>query len=321
MALTAAEIIEEACFRAKVQGYQQTFALRNLNAILSDICQHQDFALARGQWDFNFNPALTTLFGSGPYYLPLDYLRTSGSSGATGAQSSVWYLYPSPNYPTAQPLSLVPIDIAEFDLYPKLNSQSTPELWATDMGAPLTQRIVLTTTGTLTGADGVVSSIPDTSSLLAGMGCAGVGIAPGSRIFSVDSATQVTLDTDTTAAITGASVFFGRQPLAYVYPPPLGAYPVTVRYQRQMPDIANVYQSPWFPDTGYLIQELAARLCEISDDARALNLHAMADRSMGKYSAKADDKTNRAQQVQLDMRNFGGGTPYARARNTKNAGW
>lgn len=321
--LTAAQIIEEAAYRAKVPGYQGTFALRNLNAILSDLCQHHDFALARGVYNFNFNPALATMYGSGPYPLPLDYLRTSGSSGATGAGRSAWYLYPTPAFPSGQPIYMVPIDLAEFDQFPQFPSQSTPNLWATDMGGPLTQRIVLTTTGDLSGTDGTVNNLPSIVGLRLGLGCAGEGIAPGSVVIAINTTIgQVTLSANTTLAIDGASVYFGIAPVAYVYPPPLGSYPVTVRYQRQMPDVVDVYnRTPWFPDTGYLVTELASRLCEISDDQRALNLHGLADMRIGKYLAKADDKTNRAQSIQLDGRNFGGGTSYDRARLTKHQGW
>src|SRR6266566_1273724 len=74
-----------------------------LNAILSNLAQTYDLAAARGQYVFNFDPLITaplplpqtpsTQFGSGPYYMPADYLRLSGSSGAHGAQRSfIWYL-------------------------------------------------------------------------------------------------------------------------------------------------------------------------------------------------------------------------------------
>jgi hypothetical protein len=320
--LTAAEILEEATYRAKVPGYSPTFGLRNLNAVLSDICQHYDYALARGVFNFSFNPSLATMYGSGPYKLPLDYLRTSGSSGATGASRSVWYLYPTPAFPSGQPIYMVPIDLAEFDQYPQFPSQSTPELWATDMGAPLTDRIVLSTTGDVNGTDASLYNLVSITGLVVGQSVAGQGIEPGSTILSINTTTnQVDISQATTGAINSASLFFGIAPVAYVYPPPLGSYPVTCRYQRQMPPIVSLAQVPWFPDEGYLISELAARLCEISDDARSVSLHAIADQKMRKYSEKADDKTNRAQQVQLDPRNFGGGTPYGRARNTKYAGW
>ena len=94
---------------------------------------------------------------------------------------------------------------------------------------------------------------------------------------------------------------------------------MTVRYQRQMPAIVNHMTVPWFPDEGYLITELASRLCELSDDQRALNLHALADTRIRKYLQKDGDKQNRSQSVQLDARSFasamGGG--YRRAKNTK----
>ncbi len=320
--LTAGEIIEEAAYRAKVPGYQATFALRNLNAVLSDICQHYDYALARGKFAFNFNPSLATMYGSGPYPLPLDYLRTSGSSGATGASRSVWYLYPTPAFPSGQPIYMVPIDLAEFDQYPQFPSRSTPELWATDMGGPLTQRIVLKTTGDTTGASATIANCASTAGLLVGLTAAGEGIEPGSTIAAVNASTGlVTLDRNTTGAISGASVFFGIAPVAYAFPPPAGSYPVTCRYQRQMPDVTRPEQTVWFPDEGYLITALAGRLAELSDDERSLRFKAMADQSMQKYAAKADDKTNRSQAVQLDPRQFGGGTPYSRARNTKYQGW
>ena len=319
--LTASDILDEAKQRAKVEGYGNQ-ALRNLNATLSDLCQDQDFALARGKYQFNFNPALSTMYGSGPYPLPLDYLRTSGSSGAAGASRSAWYLYPTPAFPSGQPIYMVPIDIAEFHQYPQFPSQSTPSLWATDMGGPLTQRIVLTTTGDISGTTALISNLASITGLTVGLSCAGEGIEPGSTILAIDTTTsEVTLSQQTTGAITGASVFFGIAPVAYVYPPPLGSYPVTVRYQRQMPSLVNPFQTPWFPHEGYLILETAARLCEISDDERSAILHAQAAKILGKYVAKADDKTNRAQAVQLDARRFGGGTAYERARNTKYAGF
>lgn len=319
--LTASEILDEAKQRAKVPGYA-TQALRNLNAILSDLCQDHDFALARGKYEFSFNPSLSSMYGSGPYPLPLDYLRTSGSSGATGTSKSAWYLYPSPAFPSGQPIYMVPIDIAEFDQYPQFPSQSTPGLWATDMGGPLTQRIILSTTGDMSGTTGIVSNLGDTAGLRVGLAAAGEGVQPGSTILSLNTSIgQVTLSLPTTGAIAGASIFFGIAPNAYVYPPPLGSYPVTVRYQRQMPPVVSPTTVPWFPGDGYLIAELASRLCAISDDDRSIAFAAVASKSLGKYVEKADDKGNRSQAVQLDARSFGGGTAYGNARMTKHAGW
>ena len=325
---TAQEIIEEACYRAKVPGYGTTFGLRNLNSALEDICLYQDFALARGLFQFNFNPGLTTLFGSGPYPLPLDYLRTSGSSGATGASSSVWFLYPAPAYPMGQPIVMVPCDLAEFDVLPQLPTNSLPEMWMTDMGGPLTQRVVLTTTGDTAGGSPYIANMASTAGLAVGLAAAGEGIEPGSTIIAINCTTGlVTLSRDTTGAKCAASVWFGIPPVAYVYPPPLGPYPVTCRYQRMMPQVAlsEVYTTvPWFPDTDYLIKATAQRITEISDDERSARFEQMADKRMQRYAAKADDRTNRAQSVQLDARQFAsghGGAAYWRARNTKYQGW
>jgi len=331
--LTAFQIIEEAVYRAKVPGYTSTFGIRNLNSVLSDICQDYDFALARGLFSFDFDPALTSTFGCGPIKLPLDYLRTSGSSGATGASGSVWYKYPAPELAQGyQPIYMTPIDIAEFDGVSQFaGAQSVPSIWATDMGGPLTDRIILSAVGDITGTDGTVSNIINAdgstvslAGLTVGLSAAGEGIEPGSVITTIDTTTnQITLDLDTSRARDGASVFFGIAPVAYVWPPPLSNYPVSVRYQRQMPPIVNPQTVPWFPHEGYLITELASRLCGISDDQRALQLGGVASGLMRKYAQKADDKTNRAQQIQMDPRNFASapGGAYRRAKNTKHAGW
>ena len=316
--LTAATLINRACQIAKAPNYTAQ-GLDLLNSIQSDLCETYDLALARGTYNFNFNPALATMFGSGPYPLPLDYLRTSGSSGATGTSKSAWYLYPTPSFPAGQPIYMVPIDLAEFDLYPQFPNQSTPELWATDMGGPLTSRIVLATTAALTSGS-TTATISDTTPLTTGQGMAGEGIVPGTTI-TVASGTTVTMSSAATATIAAASVYFGIPPNGFAYPPPLGSYPVTIRYQRKMPDITNTAQIPWFPNEGYLLEELSARLMWITDDARAGEYADRALRRLRGYLDLTDDKTNRAQQVQLDLRNYGGGTPYSRARNTKYQGW
>jgi hypothetical protein len=181
---------------------------------------------------------------------------------------------------------------------------------------------VLSTVGDIDGVTAIISNVPDVTPLRVGLSAAGEGITPGSMITAINTGTgQVTLSADTTAVIDGASVFFGIAPVAYVYPPPLANYPVTVRYQRQMPPIVSPTTVPWMPDEGAVINDLASRLCEISDDDRADRLAARAQMRYGKYIAKADDKTNRSQPIVLDPRNFGVGNTYARARNTKKQGW
>ena len=63
--LTAATIMRLAGQIAKTQLYQQQ-QQELLNAILSDLAEGRDLAAARGVFNFNFNPSLATMFGSGP---------------------------------------------------------------------------------------------------------------------------------------------------------------------------------------------------------------------------------------------------------------
>jgi hypothetical protein len=385
--LTAARIITDAKQIAKVRGFDAQ-ALDAINEILSDLCEDHDLALARGQFNFNFDPNLSgSLFGSGPYPLPLDYLRTSGSSGARGVTKSAFYLYPAPALPAGQPIFMTPIDLAEFDLFAKLPSQSTPELWCTDMGGPLTQRIILATAAALTSGS-TTGTLADTTGLYDGLAMAGEGITPGTVMTTApftqtttgDTHTSTTVDniptpawdlirlgdtvtatdisttvaalpmsgtvtltatasgSNTGEAITfarplllslpatmtlaAASVYFGIAPVAYVYPAPLGTYPVTVRYQRMMPPLIDLNSYAWFPKDGYMVNKTAAKLCRYSDDSRTDRFEAIAARELGQYLGLSDDKTNRSQAVQLDGRNYGTSALGGRnLRNTKFAGW
>ncbi len=313
--LTAAAIIDRANQIAKIRGMAAQ-GLDGLNAIQSDLCQQHDLADARGQFNFNFNPQLTSLFGSGPYSLPLDYLRTSGSSGARGVTRSAWYLYPAPTLPAGQPIFMTPIDLAEFDLYAKLPSQSTPELWCTDMAV---RKIVLSTSASLT-AGSTAGTVILATGILNGMSIAGEGIVPGTTITI--SGLNITLSVAATITNPVSSVFFGYPPLAYVYPAPLGPYPVTVRYQREMPPIVDTATVPWFSNDGYLIEKLAAFQMPISGDQRKDAFEASAARKLNQYLGLSDDKTNRSQAVQLDGRNYGiGGGSGRYLKNTKTMGW
>lgn len=318
--LPAARLIANANQIAKGKGFIQQ-GLEGLNSILSDLCEQHDLGLACGTFNFNFDPSLAgTLFGSGPYPLPLDYLRTAGALGARGQTKSAWYLYPAPAFPAGQPLYLTAVDLAEFDLMPKLPSQSTPELWATDMSGPLTQRIVLTTTMSVT-AGSPTAAPADTTNLAGGLGVAGEGILPGTTILSM-ALPNITLSQPATATILSASVFFGIPPNGYAYPAPLGNWPVTIRYQRKMPPLVDTSQIPWFPNEGYLINKLAAYMMAFTGDSRIDAFNARAARELGQYLGLSDDKTNRSQAVQLDPRMFGqGGAGGRNLKNTKTMGW
>lgn len=119
-------------------------------------------------------------------------------------------------------------------------------------------------------------------------------------------------------------------PVALFWETPSGAYPVTIRYYSQMPDIATPETSatvPWFPNQTYLITETAGRLMQLSDDERAdAMLSDDADRHpqgsgviLRKFLQMKDDKSTRVKTVQLDRRRFG--TSFDRLRNTKTIGW
>ena len=313
--LTAATIINRALQMAKAPHYTSQ-ALDMLNSILSDLCETYDFALARGLFEFDFIPGLLSNYGSGPYTLPLDYLRASGSSGSEGWQKSFFWSLNGVPYP------MVPVDLAEFDMQvQQAGLQSYPWLWATDMAnysAYTSSRYVLSTTAALTASNAQIT-IASTASLQVGYGVAGEGIVSGSTIETVDSATQVTLSTAPTVTFAAASVFFGISPVGYAYPPPSGAYPVTIRYQRMMPPITDTAKIPWFPNEDFLITKLAARMMDISDDSRAREKDAQALATLARYISEKDDDRTRVGTVQLDRRRVG---PSMRVLpNTKQVGW
>lgn len=111
-------------------------------------------------------------------------------------------------------------------------------------------------------------------------------------------------------------------PLLYVWVPPSGAYPCTLRYFRQMPDIDDPASSatvPWFPNQQYLIKRVAANLMMIANDDRQAGMDEQARGELNEYLKMKDDKTNRAAHVRLDRRYFGNN--FNRLPNTKVVGW
>lgn len=116
------------------------------------------------------------------------------------------------------------------------------------------------------------------------------------------------------------------QPQMYVWPPPAGGYPVTARYQRQMPDIINPSTSsrvPWFPDQNWLITRVAGELMRLTNDQRA-DVYlgdgpTGAQGILNRYLKLANDDEDRAKRVTLDRRLFS--QDYFRLKNTKQIGW
>jgi hypothetical protein len=79
MPLSAAQIVTLAVQKAKAPGFTQQ-AGQALNTILSELCQTYDLDDARATFTFTFNvqTAPGQGLGSGPYALPVNYLRTQG---------------------------------------------------------------------------------------------------------------------------------------------------------------------------------------------------------------------------------------------------
>lgn len=145
--------------------------------------------------------------------------------------------------------------------------------------------------------------------------------------FPVFYATDMSL-----AGVTNSATGSGGTavPVMLFWQVPSGAYPATVRYYSQMPDITTPETSttvPWFPNQTFLIRELTGRLMNLTDDERAeMTLSSDEDRYpngsgviLRKYLQMKDDKGTRVKTVELDRRRFG--TSFDRLRNTKSIGW
>lgn len=115
-------------------------------------------------------------------------------------------------------------------------------------------------------------------------------------------------------------------PALFVWMPPSGAFPVVVRYRRQMPDIATPETNatvPWFPFDNYLITRVAGELMKEADDDRCQaylgDTAGGAEGMLRKYLNLKDDNSTRAKRVTLDRRRFG--PSFAALKNTKLVGW
>ena len=252
MALTAAQLVALACQDAHVPGMTSQCG-QTLNMILGDLCQTYDLAVARKTFYFNFSPGLraqvgNSIYGSGPYPLPADFLRCADD------KSVFWTLLGVPYF-------LVPIDLSEFDAtVQQAGLQSYPYWFATDLSL----------------SDEAVNNNPG--------------------------------------------------PMAYVYPPPSGAFPVTVRYFAQMADIVTPETSatvPWFPNQTYLRTRMAGEMMRPADDERYVSFLGEgpegAQGILSRYLKLKDDKSNRATTVKMDRRRFG--PRFSALPNTKTVGW
>lgn len=116
----------------------------------------------------------------------------------------------------------------------------------------------------------------------------------------------------------------------FVWPPASGAYPVTMRYYKLMPDIATPETSsavPWFLNTQILIRSVAGRLMGITGDSRQADyLGNDADRYplgagtlLSAYLKNVEDREGAVHTVGKDRRRWG--RRFDTLRNTKTIGW
>lgn len=133
-------------------------------------------------------------------------------------------------------------------------------------------------------------------------------------------------------ALAGATFLIGNPGLGLMYPPPSGAFPVMIRYQRRMPRLTqaqvNAGAYPWLSDADMALEwGLTGLLMRYADDQRE-NIYigggigsgqGQFGQWLGKYLRLADDNANRAQTVQLDRRMFG--KSFSTLKNTKLVGW
>lgn len=347
MPRSAASLIERALQIAKIPGYTAQ-ALDELNSLCGHIARTIDFSAARGEFNFTFNTNLVSsgagnIVTASPNPLPLDYLRVPVSTGSTGSQrSSKWYI-------EGVPYDMVEIDLTEWDdQVQQPGIQSYPYFWAKDMSLwnevgqyvgdlnSGSQSVVnLATTPDASGnAIGPLSNIEAGMSAYAGIGPLSV-LVPGTTITAVDlAAYSLTLSQAPTMSLTGATLVVGNPAVAYPYPPPSGAFPVLLRYQRQMPPLTqpqvNNGAFPWFPDDMVLLEGLAGLMLRYADDSRVAEYIGAGlggqdeaggrfGRRLAQYIKTADDNANRAKLVELDRRVFG--RSFSALKNTKTVGW
>jgi hypothetical protein len=121
----------------------------------------------------------------------------------------------------------------------------------------------------------------------------------------------------------------GQQPGLYVWPPASGAYPATIRYNPQMPDITATTAVPWFPNSNYLYTRVAGELMKIANDDRWQAFLGDVDPEkdqpgsacslLRSYLKMKDDPETAVKTVQLDRRLFK--PNISNVRNTKQIGW
>jgi hypothetical protein len=136
---------------------------------------------------------------------------------------------------------------------------------------------------------------------------------------------SIILSQPANATIVGASLIFGYCPVVFIYPPPQQPLQAMIRYQKRMPDVADMTRYPWFHNDSYMLEKLCGRLCQLNDDDRAAQLlggpeiPGSPDNKLRLWMAAKDDEPSHPKRVELDRRRFGRG--WAGQRITKRVGW
>ena len=136
-------------------------------------------------------------------------------------------------------------------------------------------------------------------------------------------------------AVDNSPIAYQQAPQMFVWPPPSGAFPVTARYYRAMPDLTTAQLTdgttiPWFPNSLYLLRRLTGELMLMTNDDRAPqflggeyksqdgNVFLGAAAILDRYLKMKDDE-QATKRVTLDRRFFGNN--FNRIPNTKMIGW
>lgn len=105
----------------------------------------------------------------------------------------------------------------------------------------------------------------------------------------------------------------------FIYPQTSGTIQLTHRYMKNQPDMVTPETSiktPWFPNTGYLIEETAARMMGITGDDRKEQFHQRAKEMLRPYLIMEGDEQQSVHRIKLDAKHFrsaAGGTKPTKA--------
>jgi len=113
--------------------------------------------------------------------------------------------------------------------------------------------------------------------------------------------------TDLSPITTAAGVASGVPGNLYIYPQSTSILSLQHRYMIGWPDIVNPESNigaPWFPDQDYLTHATAARLMEVTDDARRERFAADCEAMLRTHLIMDGDEQKVVKEIRLDPRRF-----------------